>query len=66
MFTYMQGKLGCLCCMLNTIVGIWSRFDVFVPIHTFEHKLMDVRTFDCKANCAFIAFCTSFTASLYL
>ena len=52
MLTYMQGKLGFLCCMLTIIVGIWSRFDVFVPtyltichLHTHIHIYTDIHMY---------------------
>ena len=64
----MQGKLGCLCCTLTIIVGIWSRFDVFVPAyltichghtHTHIYFYTDIHIYTCKANCvALIAICT--------
>ena len=68
LFTYEQGKLGCLCCTLTIIVGIWSRFDVFVPAyltichghtHTHIYFYTDIHIYTCKANCvALIAICT--------
>ena len=33
----MQGKLGCFCCTWTILVGIRSRFDVFVLIYILDN-----------------------------
>ena len=47
---YMQGKSCFFCCTWTNTVGIWSRFDVFVPlyvtichVHTHIYVYVDVQ-----------------------